>query len=284
MKNNLPVVPLLYSYLKFGLPVLLGVMVENLGGHAITMTGYTMRPHPPVASGSGSASTGVPLMSLRVDGFFAHDDQIGPFSQLDIKPAVTVGQNTYPLHFESAWTDPATGRKLRLYPHVVIAPVYHKIRLTFLDVQKWLTPLNDILQVVLRKIQPKKEPPEWDVYLAFSNAIKGEVRTPGILSESIRQSILLAPHPRFVWRAILRVDGQELIDILFDATAIARSFPIYTIIWTQESFAVAVKTLLDAPHLKEALVDILGERFLTFLGRSIDLRRTPAAIEVPKDS
>ena len=39
VRDSLPVVSLIYAYLRMGIPVILGVEIEGVGGHAITLTG-----------------------------------------------------------------------------------------------------------------------------------------------------------------------------------------------------------------------------------------------------
>jgi hypothetical protein len=53
------------------------------------------------------------------------------------------------------------------------------------------------------------------------------------------ENVLSAHHPRFWWHAKFAIDGKDLLDLLFDATGIARSFPLQMAIWRDESFALA---------------------------------------------
>ena len=112
-----------------------------------------------------------------------------------------------PFCFESDWANPDTGRKLPLYPHVVIVPVYNKIRLTFLDVLAWLTRMTEVLKLVI------SSPLEWDVYLTLSNEYKKLLRDERALDDNRLESILLMQHPRFIWRALLVVGGVRVADV-----------------------------------------------------------------------
>ncbi len=264
--ETLPLVSLIHGYLKMGLPVILGVHVEGVGGHAITLTGYSLRKERVRNQEIGGNTFCIPMTGLRVDEFFGHDDQIGPFSRLKITPSAKFGHTAYPVCFESDWTDRTTGRALPLYPHVVIVPVYHKIRLTFLDVQEWLTRLTQVLRLVL----PATPLHEWDIHLALSNEYKKSIRVAGVGVKGYREELLLTPLPRFLWRAALAVEGKKMVELLFDATGVSRSLPLEAIVWETQAFASAVSKILDAPQLRPLLIERLGEPFWDRLKASIE--------------
>ena len=117
------------------------------------------------------------------------------------------------------------------------------------------------------------------MHLCFSNELKKSLRNdPGVPRATV-ENVLLAHHPRFWWRAKLSLDGRELLDLLFDATGIARSFPLQMAIWRDDSFALALKRELDDVAKRTVILDILTtERFLHFLLKSIDFRSDPAAL------
>jgi hypothetical protein len=264
VRPSLPVVSLIYAYLKMGLPVILGVEIEGIGRHAITLTGYSISQqrkglHQEVAEPPWP----IHMAGLRVDAFFGHDDQIGPFSRVAVKPSAKFGDRLFPVCFESDWADPNTARKLPLYPHVVIVPAYHKIRLTFLDVFAWLTSLTNLLKLVV------SPPFEWDVHLMFSNDYKTAMRGSGRLQTDQLERILLAQHPRFLWRALLIVSGVGVVELLFDATGISRSLPMDCIIWYERDFALKFKQILESSQLETLLIKFLKPQFLNYLKDSI---------------
>ena len=72
-----------YGYLKMGLPVLLmmkfGLGEENEGAHhLITINGFRLNESP-LSIGQ------VAMLSDRIEKFYAHDDQVGPFSQVRVQ-------------------------------------------------------------------------------------------------------------------------------------------------------------------------------------------------------
>jgi hypothetical protein len=273
VRPSLPVVSLIYAYLKMGLPVVLGVEVEGVGRHAIALTGYSISEqrkslHQEVAEPPWA----VPMAGLRVDAFFGHDDQIGPFSRVAVKPSAKFGKELFPVCFESDWADPNTGRKLPLYPHVVIVPAYHKIRLTFLDVLQWLTRLTEVLKLVV------SSPLEWDVHLMLSNDYKTVMRDTRRLQSDQLERVLLTQHPRFVWRALLMVSGVSVAELLFDATGISRSLPMDYIIWYEQDFALKFKQILESSQLEALLIKFLKHQFLNYIKDSIRNQFTPPAL------
>lgn len=145
--KNVPLVSLTYGHLRMGLPVVLIVEVEDHGLHAITLTGFSIRDTRSLAQEVPTGSKCIPMIGLRVDEFYGHDDQIGPFSRLSVGP----GTADYPVLLRGDWRDKVTGKQLDLRPKAALIPVYNKIRLTFLDVQAWLTRLTPLFDLVVPK-------------------------------------------------------------------------------------------------------------------------------------
>jgi hypothetical protein len=266
VSSTIPLVSLLYGYLSAGIPVILGVTVEGRGGHAITLAGYSLQNKRVHSQEVAATAKTIPMTGLRIDAFYGHDDQVGPFSRLNVMPSAIVGNNTYPVCFESSWTDEKSGKKLALYPRIVIAPIYHKVRLTFLDVQKWLTKLHRVAQLVF---QPNAEL-EWDVRLAFSNGYKAHLRGMPGLESQVKEEMLLAPHPRFIWAASLRLKGVELVELLFDATGIANSLSVYWIVWRDERFATGLLKVFRTVALNDILTRTLGGPFCALIRDSLE--------------
>src|SRR5262249_11915005 len=133
VRPHTPLVSLIYGHLRMGLPVLLLVQIEGSEMHAITLTGYSLRSNQ-VHTSEVAIGHCVPLTGLRIDKFYAHDDQFGPFGRVEVQPSAThagLGM-MFPVVFHGAWTDPSTHLPRKLYPLAVMVPVYHKIRVTFL--------------------------------------------------------------------------------------------------------------------------------------------------------
>jgi hypothetical protein len=258
--RDVPLVSLAYAHLRAGLPVILIVDVETQGLHAITLTGYSLkntRVHTQEVAGGSSC---IPMIGLRIDEFYGHDDQIGPFAKLLIGPSVS----TYPVLLKGSWVDRSTGKQLELRPEAVLIPVYNKIRVTFLDVQVWLTRLTGALNLV---VPDPGISLEWDLHLTTTNEYKDGLKNRSLPVLEVER-LLFKPQPRFVWRAVLRVLGLEVLELLTDATDMARSFPIREAVWLNDSFKQGVRTLLTTSTMQQWLIDALTRRFLDFLKNS----------------
>jgi hypothetical protein len=259
-KSNVPLLSLIYGHLKAGLPVVLAVEVEGRGLHAITLAGFSLKKTRVWGQEVAGGEKSIPMIGLRIDEFYGHDDQIGPFARLYVRPSAA----TYPVLFDGSWKDNATGKVLALRPKAVLVPVYNKIRVSFLDAQKWLTRLTAVLRLMLNE---DKSPMEWDLHLITTNAYKKLLKKRGHRDVQSRE-LLLRQHPRFIWRALLRTGDAEALELLIDATDMARSFPIYEIIWHDAGLRRACKTILSTAALTELLHKTLTPRFFQALERS----------------
>lgn len=125
-----PLFSLVGGYLDMGIPVVLVVLIQGIGLHAITITGYSAQPVAQRADEIPGVP-GVPMKGRRVDKLYGHDDQIGPLARISIRQSPAGAP--FPIQFETSWLDKSTGQPRPVYPQAVITPVYHKIRLKFLE-------------------------------------------------------------------------------------------------------------------------------------------------------
>jgi hypothetical protein len=229
--SEAPVASLIYGYVSVGLPVLLIVKVDDRGWHAVTVTGYSLRQELVHHSESLDESA-LPLIGRRIDEFYAHDDQHGPFARLKFVPATR--DNNTP-HFEGSWQrDDAT--PCELVPTQIIVPVYPKIRLAYLQALKWVNEINPSAQAVSQASGIGTL--EWDVHLTTTNEYKTAIRRQRPLNERRLQYILTKQQPRFFWRCIARTEGAKpVFELLIDATGFAKSFPVLTLNYHDDTFA-----------------------------------------------
>jgi hypothetical protein len=251
-----PLLSVLYGYLQLGLPVVLGIDIEGLGGHAVTVTGYSLRPTPQLTA-EELATVAVPRIGVRVDEFYVHDDGIGPFARIKARYRVPTKADESAIYFEGDWLheDGVTPRKLD--PRMVIAPVYHKIRLRSSDLQQWLVQLHTLADVI--HAPPGSTPAlEWRMELTTVNKLKEQWRAAS-LPQATRRELLLTRLPRFLWQARLETAGAPLFDFLFDATGIARSLPAVTAVFYDESFRAQMKAVLALSGITAVLSEELAE-------------------------
>ena len=258
--SDVPLVSLLYAHLRMGIPVVILLQVEQVGLHAVTVVGYSIGDSPVHARETGpSTANPVAMIGLRITQFYVHDDQIGPFASLRIEPSAIVGTTEFPVTFSGTWKD-AKGTELTMYPVAAIIPVYHKIRITWIEIQKWIIRIDGLCRYIL--------PPdtfEWDLHLIPSNDYKHEIRENDIIAND-RVSLLKSGHPRFVWRAVLQtINGQKHFEMLADATGIAKSFPLYKIVWVDDELRKALRSLIHHKRLASLVENILTPAMFKFL-------------------
>ncbi len=261
VEKSVPLVSLIYGHLRMGIPVVLIVDIENEGLHAITLTGYSLQQKRVLVQEVSGANRCIPMIGLRIDEFYGHDDQIGPFSRLKIGPSASI----YPVLFQGDWKDKATQKSLDIKPVAVLIPVYNKIRVTFLDVEVWLTRLNSVLTLM---VPDPANSIEWDISLTTTNEYKELIKGISLEGKDLER-LLLSSQPRFMWRALLRISEVEVLDLLVDATDMARSFPILEAIWRHDAFRSAMDALLKAPTMQLSLTSALTRRFLKLLKDSL---------------
>ena len=260
VNSSLPVPSLLYGHLSHGLPVILVANIEGVGRHAIALNGYSINPAPVMACEVDPKSQCLPMTGLRINEFYGHDDQIGPFCRVIIRPSLAIGSTTYPVVFESSWKDQKSGKPLTIFPEMIVIPVYHKIRVTFVDVQKWLTRLHALVSIFLKAAGRL----EWNLRLVTVNEYKKGLRESK-LTESVRTELLLTSFPKYMWRAVLSAGNVDLLECLVDATDMMESAPFQVMLWHSSALKIAVHKTLMEPSLKDVLRQTLTPRFAEML-------------------
>jgi hypothetical protein len=252
---DLPLVSLVYSYLRLGLPVLAVVEISGVGLHAIAITGYSLRETRQICSEAANVNSLLPaLVGLRIDELYGHDDQNGPFSRMKL---VEPTSNNPTVLFSG------TGWPCNLAPKAIVVPVYPKIRTGFREVLKWLP----VFSIVASWVAPAQEF-EWDVHLTTSNDFKAFLRdNHSGMSAEMRETLLLSGLPKYLWRCTLSVQGTPLLEALLDTTAMVNGFPVKTLWWCDEQKAAAIRSLASNSQLASHLTPILGARLVEILGR-----------------
>jgi hypothetical protein len=207
-----------HGYAGAGLPVILiGDIVpaaapddpESVrGSHAVTITGYhvaALKDAEPIGR----------LRSDRIDKVYAHDDAVGPFARMEF---VSRADDTSLLTTSLAPTKSEIGSEL-FRPLVLLAPLYHKIRIPFERVWTEIVTLESFMKELAGSGTSDVIPNlEWDVHLTTVNDYKTKIRLERFVER--RRQVLEHPMPRFIWLARAdHADGTGL-DLLFDATGI----------------------------------------------------------------
>lgn len=268
VKATTPLNSLIYSYLKMRIPVILGVEIKGHGLHAITIGGCSILSKQVLKREAAQGADTIPMVGLRVDEFYAHDDQVGPFSRLVVMPARGKVGRQFPVYFEGDWLDDRSGKPCPIYPVVVIVPLYHKIRINFLEAMNWVTSVNAALGSACSKVIPN-EKVEWDIHLKRSNDFKIKLGSSDPTERERLSSILVKDHPRFVWSARATVAGKCIVEFLLDATGIARSFPMYIGIWHRQDVLTEVKRVITEPAHRRILLQAASDEFWEELAKKI---------------
>jgi hypothetical protein len=224
-----------YAYLKGGIPLVLGfqlwntenVNAEPFGGHAVTITGYSVDDD---ASTTFDEIPNLTLTSSRISKFYVHDDQIGPFAKMDFcNNKIIYNGRLYPC-IETSWFDSKrkTGN-IKGTPDILIIPLYHKIRIPFESVLISVNMFNSIIQPFVA-ILPNFKLFEWDIFLSEVSDFKESIFPLKGMDYEIKKSILVKRLPKYVWRAIGYIGTEKKIEFLFDATDIEQgSFYLMTV-------------------------------------------------------
>jgi hypothetical protein len=258
--------PFIYSYLYMGLPILVGFYIPTYSAnHLVTFCGYKEKPYAEVWSKISSKklksllcqNEEVNLYSNYIDSYYAHDDQIGPFSKTIIGPDNEI---------KTAYQDTSGKDLYKAQPRAVIVPVYHKIRITFFDIHSRVGKINCYLNDL--NLFPSDQL-LWDIYLDYSNHYKENVFSESVkfnevlLSEvelnSKKFEIRTESLPRFVWIARLIVEGFPMIDFIFDATEIADSKNCIKVVYYYNELIKLLPVIIQKSNLFEISKEVMGE-------------------------
>jgi hypothetical protein len=179
------------AYLRAGIPCLLvGAMIEAIPGmtvrpiglHAVAVTGFSIPKGPAVPYDSTTATLFAATSIVRL---YAHDDQVGPFSRIQINRGA-------PLPLLTSWEDQNRNRGyVFLEPRILLLPLYHKIRVPISSVISTIVALDSWLETarVANLIQVKKRI-EWDISLTENPSFKADIYRDKEILTNFRVSTL----------------------------------------------------------------------------------------------
>lgn len=216
-----------YAYLRGKIPcILAGQLIDSLtsqnpslmGGHAIAITGFSLDEK----AAHRLTTTGFKLRASKVEKFYGHDDQVGPFARM--------GWNNFqsPIHVKplhqpiTEALDTSWSGNVHMKPDVILLPLYHKIRIPYSLVHDAILALDALIENLRSQVLSQIERVEWDIYLTTASEYKSSIRSDyKSLGIDVKNS-LLVNLPKFVWRTTGRIGGKVEVDFLFDATGIAQ--------------------------------------------------------------
>jgi hypothetical protein len=245
---------LVYAYNKMGLPVLLVIKLEDAAYHLLTIAGYRM-------GGIKKKKQGIEitLVSNQIQKFYAHDDQVGPFSRLEF----ALGARSKKFELKTAWRN-FDKKDSRGYLNIlattegIIIPVHDEIKITFDDVQKQVNLINQFFKVIIL------ESLDWEIYLDFSNNYKNELFNNLDAPGRIRKKILPHSIPKYIWLARASYNNESVVEVIFDATNIADAHFCKFINIYDDDLRDILISIFDNPNLRaqEIIVEQLGLKYL----------------------
>lgn len=251
-KEHIPFLSLIYAHARAGLPVVLtGYISGKAAPHALTVIGVAPQEVTENLAAArcwpieNQTALQVPMVGRRIPALVVHDDQIGPYATLKVSDRNLTSKEaggTYTLALKGKWDGPA-GKESTFYPITALVPVYHKIRLSFVELyRRILQPLEVVFSAAVVEGEH-----EWDARLTTVNDLKHELRGDlgRRMDEADRDRLLFMPQPKYIWRIELKQDASPVADFLVDATAVAQEIPLYAIIWHTPEAASRFRWLLS---------------------------------------
>ncbi|MDE1154592.1 MAG: hypothetical protein PW735_02560 [Acidobacteriaceae bacterium] len=240
---GLPFASLIYSYLKMGQPVILGIHIEGVGAHAITVSGYSMTTTRSLALEAGFGQQQViPFKGEWINELYVHDDQTGPFARLALnepedQPDPNKPKETVKLVCDR-WAHPdGTSRDIRAF--AVLIPTTSTIRIGFTDIAEFakkfsaLFMANEIAGLV------------WDIYISESNSYKADIRERPDSEVPSLKNVLFMTHPRYIWVSRLDSPTGMKLEVLHDATNVHGAIAAYVIRWGDANLRTALRERLE---------------------------------------
>ena len=267
--RDLPLSSLIYAYVRAQHPVILGLKLENRGFHAITVAGYSIEEGTNTECAVETEGK-LPLYmpGLRIRKFYAHDDQIGPFSSLICKASRKTGrskpESKCSIHFTGNWRFEAPEHTVPtpMYPVLAIVPVSETVRLTFVDAAKWIKRLVSVVKMIH---VGEMDHFEWDLHLTNVNEYRQSLRTTHAAGEKLAR-LLQESHPRYIWRCLWkRATGEPILELLMDATEARLGNPFYKARWLDEQLEVYVREVIALPPFDAVVRDRITEKLFRLL-------------------
>ncbi len=212
---------LVVAYAEAGLPTILAHKLECAnctwnGLHAATISGFSTRD-------------GATVTSTRVDEFYGHDDQAGPFARFRRVTGKSHLVSEYP-HDHPGLTAQPVAAVIACYPKVRIT--YEEARNESVHVDAFFAGLNVGLPS--------------ETTLQKATGLQRRLALSQHLPEKARLSFAEDSPPRFLWSTMWYDNGAPLLEALFDATDVSQAFFCYRLIVHEPKLAAWLNANLAA--------------------------------------
>lgn len=201
-----------YSYLRMGLPILMGIeFIANstrgeftIGNHLVTINGFSKRKK---ITQTKKDKDQITFESNEIYSFIFHDDQVGPFNEISFSGRENY-LNTY------SYEDIKGIKIAAIKITSLIVPIDPSIRI----------PYSFILEEVLKIDYPFRIGPidlTWDIYLTKSNNYKKEVALElGKNKGNDYSKLLCSCLPKYIWVAKAYSEDKLIFDFIYDPSDI----------------------------------------------------------------
>lgn len=209
----------IYGYLKMGLPVLLGLkfLEEKINEtdtkdnwHLITITGFSE-----INLDFGKKKERISTFAERIKCFYAHDDQVGPYSLLGFRKLFLKSKKNdwCEEKIETSWVK--NGDNLLADVESLIVPLSKEIRIKYEDVFKIIR----IFDYYFLNIILNDEEIVWDVYLDLSNDYKSNLQQEIVQQNlDLKTKILTKSFPKYIWISKAYLGKNRFFEIIFDSS------------------------------------------------------------------
>ena len=255
----------IYAYLRFGIPLILGIDLYDtsgikptyLGKHAVAVSGYRLE-----AEQTGNdEDENLLLVSSGMNKIYVHDDQVGPFARMEldnqtIELAIN-GFDTNLMSMSTSWkTEEADIGNIRAVPQMLLVPLYHKIRISFETIHETIKYFNSVIEGINKEVPILGgEKIIWDIYLTDVNKLKSTLFSSEQYTGEYFKEVLLKEMPRFLWRATAMLKNKFLIDFLFDATDIEQGEYFICAIEYDKDFSLILREIFREDIFEKILIN-----------------------------
>jgi len=199
------------AYSKLGIPILAVIQPEkDRELHAVTILGHKEK------------EVNIEDVNLlhheSITRVYAHDDQWGPFTKLNISDQKNYGIDTI-------WTESSGGHSKLLS---IIIPVNRKVRINHDDIREVLIGIHIVLPELINPEGKYKN--TYDYFVINSNDYKSAIRIDPTVSEDQKVTLIYDSLPRYIWVISAFMDDEKIVDLIFDATDVnSNMYGIYKI-------------------------------------------------------
>lgn len=246
--NNRHLKGMIYAYSKAGIPVVCGLSLYNefkgkrgvdvasKSFHAVTINGFSFEDGKPEVPYRDELK----LVSSRMTQFYAHDDQLCPFTKMVFDRDFTSIGKTIFHKIQTSWqsSSKAAGKNSHQDKYEdhksakvesLIIPLYHKIRITYTDILLATQTFASDFNYRMKSMSDGKlnmQRFEWDIFLTDVSAFKRDILKNPPFPQ--KEEILKGSFAKYLWRSQARLDiynedgvyldTEIILELVFDAT------------------------------------------------------------------